>query len=207
MKVKHGLRMCLLLSLAIFWATPSAEADTVNVFAISGTGYHNCFDPLGEPIPGCTPTTSGFAGALEVDATTGTPIEMAGLGPGIGFFGSLLGGFFSSPAVIPYGAPTSPNGTCLTQGEEVIQEYLILCFTTPTPGSLAGFEGGTILGLPTVDTGLFDNSNYQYFFITGGSVTLVAAPEPSVFALMLLGVGLLALAVSSHRRSSGVANG
>jgi len=181
-KVKHGLRMFLLLSSAIFWATLSAEADTVNVFAISGTGYHNCLDPSFQPIPGCTSTTSGFAGALEVDATTGTPIELAGLGPGIGFFGSSFSGVFPGLGVI--GA--TPNGSCLEQGEALIAEYLILCFTTPTPGSLAGFDGGAITG-----GGLFDNNNYQYFFITGGSITLVAAPEPGSLTLILAGFGAL----------------
>jgi hypothetical protein len=185
MKFKHGLGMFLLLSLAMFCATPSAKADSFDVFAISGTAYHNCNDFLGKPIPFCNSTPGGFAGALEVDATTGAPSDLELVGALGG--SSEFGGFFTSPGII--GA--TPNGTCLVQGEAPIGAYLILCFTTPTPGTLAGFEAGTILPSSVVYSGAFDNSNYQEEFITGGSITEVAVPEPSSLVLIPLGLGAL----------------
>src|SRR5262249_6054354 len=53
------------------------RADPISVFTISGTDISSCLSVAGGmPIPGCAPTFGEFVGALEVDATTGTPIAM-----------------------------------------------------------------------------------------------------------------------------------
>ena len=196
MRLKSIIGMFLAILLAVICATPSAKADTINVFSISGTGYVNCASYQSFTFQSCGPAED-FAGALEIDATTDVPIDMAGLIPGFGSFGSSFPGFFSPPGLEPVGADS--NGSCLFQGEPVIAEYLVLCFTTPTPGSLVGFDGGAITGY-----GLFDNSNYQYFSIASGSITpvIASAPEPSSLLLLMLGLGGLAFAVIRKRKES-----
>jgi hypothetical protein len=71
---------------------------------------------------------------------------------------------------------------------------LSLFFTTPTPGSLVGFTGGTItggfVGFPLNTFNTYENLS--------GSITTPAVPEPSTWAMMLL--GFVGLGFLAHRR-------
>jgi hypothetical protein len=161
------------------------RADTISVFTISGTDISSCLlvGP-GTPIPGCTPTSGEFAGVLEVDATTGAAIAMDILSTNFGEFRNIWPGidFNFRPGLI---------GNCLAQGSP-IAEVLYLCITTPTPGSLLGFERSTIIGWPNAGSFVLDNSNVPLFYILGGSIMpVLQTPEPSPFALILIGLGCL----------------
>jgi hypothetical protein len=71
---------------------PHLHADTISVFTISGTDTSSCLSVLdGNPIPGCIPTSGAFAGAREVDATTGTAIAMDILSTNFGQFHKTRG--------------------------------------------------------------------------------------------------------------------
>lgn len=182
MQFKHAIGMFLAILFAALCATPSARADTIDIFSISGTGYLNCASQF-DPFQSCGPA-EGFAGALEVDATTGLPIYMDMLIPGVYHFDTTFEGY-------PYFPPILGNN-CLGQGSPVF-EVLYLCMTTPTGGSLAGFDGSAIASSSTSESGVFDTNEYRYFYVLGGSITpaIASAPEPSSLLLLLLGlVGL-----------------
>jgi hypothetical protein len=58
--------------------TEFAERSVTSSFILEGGRTPTKLGTVGggTPIPGCIPTPRAFAGALEVDATTGTPIAM-----------------------------------------------------------------------------------------------------------------------------------
>ena len=139
--------------------------------------------PGGMPIPGCTPSPGEFAGALEVDATTGTPIAMSILSTNFFDFNSL----FPDGMLIP---PDLSEG-CLIQ-DSSINEALFLCITTPTPGSLLGFDGSKIIGWPGAESVVLDTSDVPFDYILGGNITpVLPTPEPCTLALILAGFGIL----------------
>ena len=162
------------------------SADTTSVFTISGTDISSCLSVAGGmPIPGCAPTFGEFVGALEVDATTGTPIAMDILSTNFFDFRNMIPGidFNFRPGLVA--------GNCLAQGSPVA-EVLFLCISTPTPGSLLGFGGSTIFGWPSAGSVVLDTSGIPLFYILGGSITpVLQSPEPGSFALILLGLGSL----------------
>jgi hypothetical protein len=178
-----------LFAVLIVTVCPSyTRADTIGVFSISGTSLSSCLYTTGVPILNCTPNLQPFAGALEVDVTTGTAITIQLLGPVLGTFTSTILGQPITPVVSPSGnggvrlltpSPTDPLTT-----------YLEVDFTTATPGSLVGFDGGTIVGWPSGHSGVFDISsfNFPFVYILSGSITPVTVPEPSSLTLIMLGL-------------------
>jgi PEP-CTERM motif len=194
MQIEHSVGVLLLLSLAAICATRSAKADTINVFTISGTGYTSCRYDTGtaEPIPGCTPTDEGFAGALEVDATSGLPISMDVLIPGVANFTNI---FPDNTQIGPF----LNENDCLEQPSPLFEE-LILCIATPTPGSLLGFDGSTIIGWGPAGSSVTESNGYQLFYVVGGSITPVAVATPEPSSLMLLLLGLVGLTFVAIRR-------
>jgi hypothetical protein len=190
MQVKHCVGMFFLLSLATICVCPSAKADTINVFSISGTGYVNCANYQSFAFQTCGPA-EGFAGALEVDETTGMPIYMEMLIPGVYQFDTTFEGS-------PYFPPVLQNN-CLDQGSPVA-EVLFLCMTTPTGGSLAGFDGSAITGSSMSGSGVFDTNGYQYFSFLGGNITPVIASAPEPSSLLLVLVGLVGLGFVAQRK-------
>jgi hypothetical protein len=192
-------RMILGMLLAVGCA-PRAHADTYSVFSISGTDISACLViSTGTPIPGCTPTPGEFAGALEVDATTGVPIAMSILSTNFFDFNSQFpDGFLYPPSL-----PAFP-GSCLEQGSS-INEVLYLCITTPTPGSLLGFDGSSIIGWPSAESVVLDTSGIPYVYILGGSITpVLPTPEPCSSALLLAGFGVLSMMRKRMAHISGV---
>jgi len=78
--------------------------------------------------------------------------------------------------------PPLPNGISISILGGAGDIILTLDVTTPLPGSLVGFDGGAIIGGKVSETdGITDA------FILGDSIKPV--PEPSAFALLLLGLG------------------
>ena len=186
-------RIILVILLAAGCAA-SVQADTVNVFAISGTAVSSCIDTSGMPIFGCTPTTVGVAGALAVDVATGTALfEAVPFNAGTsGIFGTI-GAF---PAEKPFELPTPDGVALLVHDIFDLDTYLELDFATPTPGSLVGFDGSTIIPWPSAHSGVFDvdGFNFPFFKILSGSITpAIPTPEPSSLALIALGLGALLL--------------
>jgi hypothetical protein len=171
------------------------RADTVNQFTISGTAVSSCIDIFGMPILGCTPIIVGVAGALAVDVTTGTALAEAVLFDAgtSGIFGTI--GTFSGDK--PIERPTPDGVALLVHDVFDLDTYLELDFTTPTSGSLVGFDGNTISPWPNGHGGVFDVSSYSFpfFEILGGSITpVIPAPEPGSFVLILIGLrGLLVM--------------
>jgi len=155
-----------ILILSVLLCASYAQADTTDVFTISGTGCS-----VLEGSPGCIAPIEGFAGDLAVDVTTGTVVAI----------NVLIDGFDFSPFFGGIGAVTPNIDLC----NPVIAECLRLDLVTPTD-SLIGYDGGAI-GLAS---GIFDTNNFQNFDILGGTVTpVVGTPEPSSLALILLALG------------------
>jgi hypothetical protein len=182
------------LGVLLFSALASyAHADQIETFTISGTDVTSCLliGP-GTPIPGCTPTSGELAGALEVDATTGTAIAMdVFITNSYDFHNTYPGSDFNHRPGVGLIGPD----TCLGQYNPGAEAVLLMCITTPIPGSLLGFDGGTIIGFPTDGvSSVRDNSNVPYVYILGGDITpVVGTPEPGVLAMLLCGLMAVAL--------------
>jgi hypothetical protein len=195
MRVYKVLRTVLFLAVTLFAAGSArlARADTIDLFTISGTWAYSCVDPTGQPILGCTPTSEGFAGDLGVDVTTGTVMSMDVLFPNgnaISEYSTAIQGF-AHPSVFP-----AENGMEIQLGNPYFS-YLQLVFTTATPGSLVGFDGGTILSGDNL-SGVYDLGLFKFWNILGGSITPVTptqTPEPSALGLILLGLAGCSLLV------------
>jgi hypothetical protein len=185
------LARIILVFLLAAGCAASVQADTVNVFAISGTAVQSCLShPSGVPIPGCTPTLEGFAGGLEVDVTTGIVLAAEVLGPAV--LSPALGTpVFSVPffGCTCIGMGPLPNGISLSLLGGAGDFILTLDVTTPLPGSLVSFDGGAIIGGSVSETDGIPDA-----FIRGGSITpAIPTPEPSSLALIALGLGALML--------------
>jgi hypothetical protein len=75
--------------------------------------------------------------------------------------------------------------------------------TTPTPGSLVGFAGGSITSGDVAPGGSVEG-HALYIVLTGtiaGPVAVAAVPEASTWAMMALGFGLLGLVGYRKTRS------
>jgi hypothetical protein len=149
----------ILALLIVGIGAPVALADTTDIFDITAS-------------PG------GIGGTLTVDVTNGTVTAVDITATGLTDFTDLT-----------LSAPVLSGGWVIIVNDPLIVNQILLDFTTTAPGSLVGFDGGTITfgqvaGPPVLTTILFTD-------ITGTIAPAVAAPEPSSVALMLLGVGLV----------------
>jgi hypothetical protein len=187
--MRESARIILVVLLAVACA-PRTHADTIGTFDISGTETSSCLLASAAPIPGCTPIPEAFSGVLTVDVTTG-------------IVPSVYIPLFGTPGLPPRIEPF-PGGVQLVVVNEFDQEG-ILDFSTPTQGSLVGFDGGTIFGFGG-DGGnslsaLTDPSGVPLYYVLGGSIT--PAPEPTPLTLILLGlVGLVAMRKRMRARSA-----
>jgi hypothetical protein len=162
----------ILAVLLVVIAAPSARADIVTL------------DVSGSLTPGggasCSSSGCTLGGDIVINNTTGavisTDVTFSGESPSVGPFDGVN-------QVVADGDQTG-----LGIADSTGSSSLILAFSTITPGSLVGYSGGP-LAFGEVST---KSGCCAWLLNSGGALTeAVAAPEPSSYALMLLGVGLV----------------
>ena len=135
-----------------------------------------------------------FFGTLMINVTTGAATAVDITFPFLAAFDTLAG--------------QNKSGTDWFIGSfNGDDDFASLDFTTtPTPGSLVGFAGGSITFGDVVElpSGGSVEGHALYFGLTGtiaGPVAVAAVPEPSTWAMMALGFGLLGLVGYRKTRS------
>ncbi len=139
--------------------------------------------------PRCASSGCTISGTLVINNTTGTffsaDVTMSGESPAAGPFTHLLS--------------ISPLGSLTTMTIEGSSADLELSFLTPTPGSLAGYDGGTLSTLSSV----LIPAKLDVWALTSGSLTPdtpTATPEPSTWILLAVDLlGLVALLLFGER--------
>ena len=157
-------------------ASASAKADTV--FDVSGVAQANRGQSCNQ--------NCDFSGTLTINTTTGAVDGIDITFPGMSA---------STPIEFTnYVEHYSYQGGVLVAATDPVlpPQNLIFSFTTTNPGTLVGFEGGTIFGGEVNSPGL-----PAEYFIDSGTVT---APTPEPSSLMLLGSGMLGFAGIVRRR-------
>ena len=154
-----------IISTALFAAGSSSRADIIAIFNVSGTAENTSFVPV-SPTCGAR-ATCPFSGTLDVDVTNGTVPDID----------------ITFPALDPFNrvifAEMSPGATVEATNAPSLGQVLNLTFT----GSLVGFTGGTITGAVVTTSDL----EVALFVVNpGGSIT-AAVPQPSTWAMMLVG--------------------
>jgi hypothetical protein len=134
-----------------------------------------------------TITTFNVAGALSPSGTLLVDVSA----------GAVTSVSLTFPTLATFDVLTT-SGTFVTgwaiDAENSASDLLFLPFTTtPTPGSLVGFEGGTISSGEVLSA-----TDQVLFTIPSGSIAPV--PEPPAFLLMVAGLGWLGLACRTVRR-------
>jgi PEP-CTERM motif len=160
-----------IISTALFAAGSSSRADTITMFNVSGTAVNQAFVPV-SPTCGAR-ATCPFSGTLDVDVTNGTVPDIDITFPSLDPFDRVILSEMNPGAFVE--ATNAPS----------LGQVLELSFT----GSLVGFTGGTITGQAVVTSDL----GIALFVVNpGGSIT--AVPEPSTWAMMLVGFAGLSYA-------------
>jgi hypothetical protein len=164
----------ILLALSIgAIGAPAVARATTTIFDVSGTAVAEAGQSCGGSCP--------FSGTLTVDVTTGVATDVDITLPGLSAFDTLV---FS-------GRRSGPLQTLFWQivAGNAASDLASLDFPepSPTPPSLVGFAGASIWG------GAAQSGNEPLYFILTGSIAAAAVPEPSTWAMMALGFGLLGL--------------
>ena len=162
----------LVAALLVIIAAPNAHADIVTL-EVSGT--------LTGALPGSSCLISGctLGGDVVIDNVTGAflsaDVTLSGSSPSVGPFvvADLVVPILSFTELVIRANPAT-NGT------------LLVAFATNTPGSLVGYSGGPIRVVVAQSTCCAWSASEE-----GALTPVVAAPEPSSVALMLLGVGFV----------------
>jgi PEP-CTERM motif len=150
---------------------------------------------VGSPSGSSCPSLCTLGGALTVNNVTGAfisaDITMSGGVPNYGPFT-----IYSNPD------PSGFYGYTFLFLSDSDSDVLEILISTPTPGSWAGFDGGSIVPYIVDPTGNRDYSaicpppgcvggGSGHYVITSGSLTPAATPEPASF--LLFGMSLLGL--------------
>jgi hypothetical protein len=170
-EVMRTISYAAIISTALFAAGSSSRADTITMFNVSGTAVNQAFVPVS---PSCgARATCPFSGTLDVDVTNGTVPDIDITFPSLDPFDRVILSEMNPGAFVE--ATNAPS----------LGQVLELSFT----GSLVGFTGGTITGQAVVTSDL----GIALFVVNpGGSIT--AVPEPSTWAMMLVGFAGLSYA-------------
>jgi PEP-CTERM motif len=175
-------------SLAAALAPQTARADVTATFDVLGTA-----DALMRAEP-CGDECR-FFGTLMINVTTGAATAVDITFPFLAAFNTLL--------------DSRKSGTDWSISATNGDDFATLVFTTtPTPGSLVGFAGGSFTNGLVVELppprGIQPQEGELYFVLTGtvrGPVPIAAVPEASTWAMMALGFGLLGLVGYRKTRS------
>ena len=159
-------------SLAAALAPQTARADVTATFDVSGTAEAVARGQT------CGKKCA-FFGTLMINVTTGAATAVDITFPGLAALDTL--------------DRSHKSGTDWSIAADNGDDFATLVFTTtPTPGSLVGFAGGSInFGGTVVEIQPFKD---LYAVLTGtiaGPVAVAAVPEASTWAMMALGFGLL----------------
>jgi hypothetical protein len=174
----------------------TAHADIVTL-QVSGTLSPLSPPPHEPPPESCAATGCILGGEIVINNATGAVISADVTATGF------------SPGAGPFTAP-QPLHTAfgLTDLEivtaPVFTSEAALIFSTPTAGSLVGYTGGSL----STNTGVRSQSGAFGWGLTSGSLTEIAVtpvPEPSTWAMMLL--GFAGLGYAGLRRGEGAARG
>jgi hypothetical protein len=171
-------------SLAAALAPQTARADVTATFDVSGNAEALA---RGE---GCGDKCA-FFGTLMINVTTGAATAVDITFPGLAAFNTL--------------DVSQKSGTDWRIAADNGDDSASLVFTTtPTPGSLVGFAGGSINFGGSVFELPSPSVVDLYLVVTGaiaGPVAVAVVPEPSTWAMMALGFGLLGLVGYRKTRS------
>jgi hypothetical protein len=187
----------LLASFVMVLTVAAANANTISNFDVSGTVYVY----LAIYVSGYETTSiSGayqFSGTLTVDVTAGavTAVDIAvdGLAPDFTTFGPSQ----SLPGSIVF---DHPPGWQIDVGNGVIP--IVLDFETTAPGSLIGFDGGSIFGGAIAGGGQCSPDGSCSSFgsaVQSGNVT-AATPLPATLPLFATGLGVMGLFARGRKR-------
>jgi hypothetical protein len=173
----------------------TAHADIVTL-QVSGTLSPLPPPPDQPPSESCASTGCILGGEIVINNATGavlsTNVTAAGFSPSVG------------PFTAPQALHTSFGLTDLEiLTAPVFTSEVALIFSTPTEGSLVGYTGGSL----STNAQVRSQSGVFGWGLTSGSLTEIAAipvPEPSTWAMMLLGfAGLGFGGYQAHRRAAG----
>jgi hypothetical protein len=162
----------------------TARADLVTL-QVSGTLFSFPPPPSGPPAE-CAATGCTLGGEIVINNATGAVVSADVTATGF------------SPSAGPFTAPQALNTAfSLTDLEietaSVFTSQAALIFSTPTEGSLVGYTGGWL----STNTQVRPRSGAFGWGLISGSLTEIAVtpvPEPSTWAMMLLGFAGLGLA-------------
>lgn len=170
----------------LLFAPALAAADTITSFDMSGSAMN----VSGESLNSCaSDTTCAFSGTFRVDVTTGTVVSSSVdiTFPGLSAFNKLFGS-----------GPYSTSDWTITAGNSSGDGVILSFTTTKTPGSLVGFDGGTISRCCVL---VLATGDYLYVGVTGSiTPSTTPVPEPSSFVLLTVFVTLGFLGLGVRRR-------
>jgi hypothetical protein len=174
--------------------TAHAEIITLEV---SGTLSPRPAQPFEPPAESCASTGCTLGGEIIINNVTGAVLSADVTATGF------------SPSVGPFTDPQPPHtNERLTDLEittaPVFTSEVALVFSTPMEGSLVGYAGGP---LSTITNDVSSQTGAFGWNLTAGSLReTVVVPEPSTWAMMLLGfVGLGFAGYRASRKSAAVA--
>jgi PEP-CTERM motif-containing protein len=157
------------------------------VFAVSGAQAAVVkFDVFGQF---ASPSLISFSGTLSLDLDTNKAVSADVTVPGFAEFNDVSGPTFLGTKATLFVSNGSGSGS----------QILDLVFAVPTPFSFAGFNGGPLTG-GEQGTGIRQSGIHIEPIVTdlvSGSITPV--PEPTTWAMILLGFVGLGLAAKGRR--------